>query len=286
MGDAQLFLGMKIVRDRFKHELWLGQPHYAKEILERFGIAECRVRKTPIDSNLSLSKDSGTQDESILGPYQELIGCLLYLTGCSRPDLAQSVGVLTRFMSAPTNVHMDGAKQVLRYLSGTTQLGLKFTGGENYLTGYCDADYAGDVDKRKSTSGFVFLMNGAAISWASKLQPTVAMSTCEAEFVAAANAAKEALWLKTLLSDFTGRAETVELHVDNQGALKLIHHPHSHQRTKHIDIAYRFIQDRVERGEISCKYIETANMVADCITKPVPLAKLNQNVKDMGLVSL
>ena len=146
------------------------------------------------------------------------------------------------------------------------------------------ADYAGDIDKRKSTSGYVFLSNGAAVSWASELQPTVAMSTCEAEFVAAANAAKEVLWLKTLLGDFTGQVQAVKLYVDNQGALKLIHHPHSHQRTKHIDIAYRFIQDRVERGEILCEYIETAKMVADCITKPVPLGKLLENVRDMGLV--
>jgi hypothetical protein len=274
---------MKIIRDRFKRELWVGQPHYVQEILNRFGMDACRPRKTPLDANLNLSKDTGKQDESLLGPYQELIGCLLYLTGCSRPDLAQSVGLLSRFMSAPTDMHFSAAKQVLRYLAGTSQLGLKFSGGENYLVGYCDADYAGDVDKRKSTSGFVFIMNGAAISWASKLQPTVAMSTCEAEFVAAANAAKEALWLKTLLSDFTGKVVPVELNVDNQGALKLIHHPHAHQRTKHIDIAYRFIQHRVERGEISCNYIETTRMVADCITKPVPLAKLNANIADMGL---
>ena len=161
-----------------------------------------------------------------------------------------------------------------------------FSGGDDNLVGYCDADYAGDVDKRKSTSGFVFLLKNAAISWASKLQPTVAMSTCEEEFVSAANAAKEALWLKTLLGDFTGLIQPVKIFVDNQGALKLIHHPHTHQRTKHIDIAYRFIQDRVERGEISCVYIETAKMVADCITKAVPLAKLNENVRDMGLRSL
>jgi hypothetical protein len=109
------------------------------------------------------------------------------------------------------------------------------------------------------------------------------MSTCEADFVAAASAAKEGLWLKTLLSDFTGNIKPVKLYVDNQGALKLIHHPHSHQRTKHIDIAYRFIQDRVERGEIFCEYIQTAKMVADCMTKAVPLAKLTENIRDMGL---
>lgn len=131
----------------------------------------------------------------------------------------------------------------------------------------------------------VFLLNGAAISWASKLQLTVALSTCEAEFVTAANAAKELLWIRTLLSDFTGHIEPVKLFVDNQGALKLIQQPHSHQRTKHVDIAYRFIQDCVERGERICDYIETAKMVADCITKAVPLVKLKENVRDMGIIS-
>jgi hypothetical protein len=154
-----------------------------------------------MDANISLSKDSGKPNPDILGSYQELIGCLLYLSGCNRPDIAQAVGVLSRFMSKPTDEHMNAAKQVLKYLLSSHQLGLCFSEGDEKLLGYCDADYAGDVDKRKSTSGFVFMMNGAAISWASKLQPTVAMSTCEAEFVAAANAAKEALWLQTLLGD-------------------------------------------------------------------------------------
>jgi hypothetical protein len=285
MGEANLFLGMKIIRNRAAGELWLGQPHYTLEIIKRAGLDECRPRKTPMDANVSLSKDSGEKDPKVVEPYQELIGSLLYLSGCTRPDIAQAVGVLSRFMSAPSDVHLSAAKQVIRYLASTVNLGLQFSRGENVLIGYCDADYAGDVDKRKSTSGHVFLVNGTAISWASKLQPTVAMSTCEAEFVAAANAAKEALWLKTLLGDFTGKVQPVKLYVDNQGALKLIHHPHSHQRTKHIDIAYRFIQDRVERGEIICEYVETASMVADCITKAVPLAKLNENKTDMGLVS-
>ena len=188
-------------------------------------------------------------------------------------------------MSALTDEHISAAKQVVKYLAGTINLGLKFSQGKDELIGYCDADYAGDIDKRKSTSGHVFLLNGSAISWASKLQPTIAMSTCEAEFVAAANAAKEALWLKTLLGDFKGKVQPVNLYVDNQGALKWIHHPHAHQRTKHIYVAYRFIQDRVERGEIHCHYVETASMIADCPTKAVPLAKIEENKRDMGLVN-
>lgn len=200
MGGADLFLAMKIVRNHPQRSLWVGQSHYTKEILDRVGMSDARSRRAPLDANLSLSKDSGiaSRGPDILGTYQELIGCLLYLSGCTRPDIAQAVGVLSRFMSAPPDQHMKSAKQVLKYLLSSYQLGLVFSGGDNTWKGKCDADYAGDIDKRKSTSGFVFLMNIAAICWASKLQPTVAMSTCEAEFVAAANAGKEALWLKTL----------------------------------------------------------------------------------------
>jgi hypothetical protein len=181
MGEANLFLGMKIIRNRTRGELWLGQPHYTLETINRAGLDECRPRKTPMDANLSLSKDSGEQDPKALEPYQELIRSLLYLRGCIRPDIAQAVGVLSRFMSAPTDVHLSAAKQVVRYLAGTVNLGLQFSRGENVLVGYCDANYAGgigycdanyagDIDKLKSTFGHVFLINGAAISWASKLQ--------------------------------------------------------------------------------------------------------------------
>ena len=228
-------------------------------------------------------RDSGKPAPNLLKRYQELVGCLLYLTGCTRPDIAQAVGILSRFMSAPTDMHMSCVKQVIRYLAGTPNLGLKYSSGNDEMIGYCDADFAGDVDKRKSTSGHVFILNGAAISWVSRLQKTVAMSTCEAEFMAASDAAKEALWLRRLLAELIGDIKSTKIYIDNQGALKLIHHPHAHQRTKHIDIGYRFIQERVERGELICEYIETANMVADCTTKTVPLAKLTENIRDMGL---
>jgi hypothetical protein len=129
----------------------------------------------------------------------------------------------------------------------------------------------------------VFLKNGGAISWSSRLQPTVAASTCEAEFIAAA--AKEALWLRNLLGDIKGSIKTPEIRLDNQGALKLVHHPHAHQRTKHIDTAHRFVQDRVERGELVCSYVHTNEMAADCLTKAVPLMQLEKNKVSMGLVT-
>jgi hypothetical protein len=291
-GEATYFLGMTIKRDREEGTLWVGQPSYAREILQRFGMQDCKPRRTPLDTSIRLSKLSGYPDESIRVTYQELVGALLYLSNCTRPDLTHAIGMLARFMSAPTNEHMQSAKQVLRYLAGTLDLGIQFntsdsTGNssEGTVVGYSDADYAGDPDKRKSTSGNVFLRSGGAISWSSKLQPTVAASTCEAEFIAAAAAVKEALWIKNLLSDMQGKTESIEIKVDNQGALKLLHHPHAHQRTKHIDIAHRFVQDRVERGELVCSYVSTNEMAADCLTKAVPLPQFQKNKAVMGLVT-
>ena len=283
LGNAKHFLGMEILRDRKNGNLWLGQKQNAQGVLEKFGMQDSKPRKTPMDANLPLKAFDGKADTDVLEPYQSLVGSLLYLANCTRPDISQPVGVLSRFMSNPSAEHLSAAKQVLRYLRGTADLGLLYTSKSANLIGYCDADYAGDLDKRKSTSGFVFLRAGAAIAWSSKLQPTVAFSTCEAEFISTAAAIKEALWLRNLLGDFEGQVKPVLIFGDNQGALKLLHHPHAHQRTKHIDVAHRFAQDRVERGEIQCEYIQTNAMVADCTTKVVPLKKFEENRKDMGM---
>jgi hypothetical protein len=285
LGDVRHFLGMEISRNRDKGTLWLAQQQNAKGVLEKFGMQDAKPRKTPMDANLPLQAFDGVADKEVLETYQSLVGSLLYLANCTRPDLSQAVGVLSRFMSNPSAEHLSAAKQVLRYLRGTADLGLLYTNKTSDLVGYCDADYAGDLDKRKSTSGFVFLRADAAISWSSKLQPTVALSTCEAEFISSAAAIKEALWLRNLLGDFEDKVKPVLIYGDNQGALKLLHHPHAHQRTKHIDVAHRFAQDRVERGEVICEYVQTDDMVADCTTKVVPLKKFIENRKDMGLVS-
>jgi Reverse transcriptase (RNA-dependent DNA polymerase) len=283
LGSAKVFLGMSIVRDRTARTLWLGQTKFSKGILDRFNFAEARPRRTPMDANLKLSMHGEDAEKKDIDQYPELIGCLLYLSGCTRPDIAQAVGTLSRFTAAPKEDHVKAAKQLLKYIAGTTGLGIIFGKKNKSLVGYSDADYAGDVDKRRSTSGYVFVLHGGAISWRSKLQATVAASTCEAEFVAASTAAKEALWLRQLIAEFTGQVKPVTMHVDNQGALALLHHPHGHQRTKHIDVAYKFVQDRVERGEIACVYCATNDMLADCLTKALPVQKFVENRNGMGM---
>jgi transposase InsO family protein len=285
LGEAVYFLGFQIARDRKNKELWVGQTKFARETLERFGMKDCKSKLLPFDVNVKLSKFGEDVLDVSVYPYMELVGTLLYLVGCTRPDLAYVVGVLSRFMSQPRVEHWQVAQQVLRYLAGTVELGILFRGTEQQVVGYCDADYAGDPDKRRSTSGYLFMMAGGVVSWGSKLQPTVAASTCEAEYISSAFAVKEALWVRKVLQELLpgGYQKPMLIFGDNQGALALLKHPNAHQRTKHIDVAFHFARDRIERGEVAFDYCQTDRMVADCLTKAVPFPKFEANKKAMGL---
>ncbi len=158
-------------------------------------------------------------------------------------------------------------------MAGTTDYGLKFGGGNIGLTGYCDADYGGDLDTRRSTTGYVYLLHGGAITWSSKRQATVAASTTEAEYISAAQAVKEALWLRNLLIDLNMDMGAIKIYADNQSAIKLLKNPVLSARSKHIDIIYHFARERVARKEVVFEYIKTEHMLADMFTKAVPKAK-------------
>lgn len=192
------------------------------------------------------------------------------------------MGALARYIAAPRKTHWEAAKAILRYLNGTAGHGIWF-GAAAGLQGYCDSDYAGDVDTRRSTTGFVFLLNGGAISWSSRLQPTVAASTCEAEYMAGAYATKEALWLRKLMGDLEIRVSTVDIKCDNQGAIKLMKHPIAHARSKHIDVVHHFARERVTRGEIKFEFCGTEENVADILTKPLAEDKFNKCREGMAI---
>jgi hypothetical protein len=220
-------------------------------------------------------------DQSVY-PYREVVGSLMYLAVCTRPDISQAVGALARYMSCPLKQHWDAAKGVLRYVKGTTDVGIWF-GKRGGFQGYCDADYAGDLDTRRSTTGYVFTLHGGAVSWSSRLQPTVAVSTAEAEYMSAASAVKEALWLTKLLRVFGLKVQPVELLSDNQAAIKLIKHPIASMRSKHIDVQHHFVRERAARGEVVFDYCPTSEMVADILTKPLPAMKFKKCMAGMGL---
>ena len=286
LGEAKYFLGMSLERDRQAKTLKMTQERLATELVSRYGMRESKTKSVPLSTSIKL--EQATEDNLLdreAFPYSELVGSLLYLSVCTRPDISQAVGVLARYMAKPRVEHWTAAKGVLRYIAGTLKHGICFGDGSTTVEGYCDADYASDLQTRRSTTGFVFILGGGAISWGSRLQPTVAASTSEAEYMAAAQAVKEALWLRTLLSSFRSKAGAMKIYCDSQGAIKLLKHPIASIRSKHIDVIHHFARERVYRKEITFEYISTEDMVADCLTKALPMRKFKFCISGMGVVS-
>jgi hypothetical protein len=277
-----VFVGFEVERNRLARTLKLTQAAHAAEAGELCGLTsgECKGRTTPLSKDQQLTKAGPGQElrEAEAQLYRSLVGKLMWMANGTRPDIQQAVSTLARYMSRPSDLHLRAAKSTLRYVMGTPSFGLVYRAsssscntGPGALEGFGDADFAGDLDSRRSTTGFVFLLNGAAISWQSRLQKTVAVSTAEAEYMAAGAAVKEALWLRKLLSEALGGAPNcVPLWSDNQAALKLLKDAGSQNKTKHIDVLHHFARERVARGEVSFAYIPTAHMIADCMTKPLP----------------
>ena len=229
----------------------------------------CKPVSTPLETGRQFHKTAegeGLFDRQL---YQQAIGCLTYAAISTRPDISAAVGALSQYMANPSNDHWVGVKRILRYLQGTIDYGLVFSsdGVGDELYGYSDADWAGDVDTRRSTSGYVFKID-ASVSWSSRKQVTVARSTTEAEYVALSAASQEAVWLRRLLADigFSSSGPTL-LFEDNNGAIDLSKNPKYHNRTKHIDIAYHFTRERVASNELSVEYCPTGDMLADTMTK-------------------
>lgn len=287
LGPASIFLGMSIQRDRgsrsSRSSLRLSQAGMARRLVQQFGLQDCKPRQLPLSPALQLSAGQGDLLDKETSSYSQLVGSLLYLSVCTRPDIAHAVGVLTKFMSAPSSTHWQAAQAVLRYVAGTAEYSLVFGTSSANIIGYSDASYADDLDTRRSTSAFVFVMFGGAVSWMSKRQPTVAASTTEAEYIAAAQATREALWLKQLLVDLDLKPGRLQIRADNQSALKLLRNPVSSNRSKHIDVAYHFARERLARGDIDFSFIGTESMLADMLTKPVSTAKLEVCCTGVGL---
>ncbi|XP_045817459.1 secreted RxLR effector protein 161-like [Trifolium pratense] len=186
-------------------------------------------------------------------PYASGVGSIMYGMVCSRPDLSYAISVVSRFMANPGQVHWQALKWVLRYLNGSLKGGLKYTRtdpGRDALEGYVDADYAGNIDTRKSLSGFVFTLFGTAVTWKANQQSVVALSTTQAEYIALVEGVKEAIWLKGMIGEMGISQGCVKIHCDSQSAIHLANHQVYHERTKHIDIRLHFVRDMIETKEI------------------------------------
>ena len=270
-GDVSHILGMLISRDRDSRTLTISQRTYLEEMLLRFRMDGCNPVSTPLETGRQFSKFSDGDVSFDKQLYQQAIGCLTYVSTSTRPDIAAAVGTLSQHMAQPSVDHWTGVKRILRYIKGTLDFGLKFSAGDGVLTGFSDADWAGDPDTRRSVSGYVFQIGDCAVSWSSKKQNSVARSSTEAEYVALSLAAQEAVWLRRLMNSvgFGVESPTV-IYEDNNSAIDLTRNAKYHNRTKHIDISHHFARERVESKEISVVHCPGTEMTADVMTKGLP----------------
>jgi hypothetical protein len=235
----------------------------------------CKPMATPMVMNLKkLSVSSSDSEEIVPTMYRQLIGSLMYLVN-TRPDIFYAVSALIQFMSQPRETHSIVAKHVLRYLRGTVGHGLRYTSNiDMRLQGYTDSDWAGSAVDRKSTSWCCFTLGSAMVSWCSRKQTYVALSTAEAEYIALSVAVREAVWLRKLLADLFGNVlDYTIIHCDNQSCVKLSKDPVFHDKSKHIEIKYHYIRDMVQRKEVSVQYLPIDEQVVNVLTKPLTKMK-------------
>lgn len=272
-----------------KGGIFLHQRKYATDVLKRFNMAGCNPTTTPVEGNLKLVEDESEKpvDQTL---YRQIVGSLRYLCH-SKPDIAYGVGVINRFMHDPRSSHMAAAKRIIRYVKGTANYGLFFpnsaTSERGELVGFTDSDWCGDKTDRKSTSGYFFMLGKAPISWSSKKQTVVALSSCEAEYIAAAQGACQAVWLEALLEEIQMKSEgPISLMVDNKSAISLAKNPVAHGCSKHIETKFHFLRDQVSKGKIELHHCRTEDQLADPLSKPLKIDRFQKLRELMGVLSL
>ncbi|XP_019246551.1 PREDICTED: uncharacterized protein LOC109226211 [Nicotiana attenuata] len=234
VGLMSYYLGLEV--KQMEDGIFISQESYTKEILKKFNMLDCNSVNTPMESGTKLSKfDEGEKVDPIF--FKSLVGSLRYLT-YTRPDILFAFGVVSHFVEAPTSTRLKVTRRILCYLKGTIDFGLFYSSSSDFnLVGFCDSDYAGDIDDRKSKTGFVFFLGDSVISWSSKKRPILTLSTCEAEYVAATSCTRE--------------------------------DPVYHNRSKHIDTRYRFIKECITKKEVELKYVKSHDQAADIFIKPL-----------------
>jgi len=287
LGELTDFLGLEISRERSERLLTLHQKRYINKILTHHGMQDSRPSLTPLDSHIRLQPQTKETEATrfSLDLYQSAVGSLMYAMLGTRPDIGYVVGLISQFNHAPLPEHWVAVKKIFRYIAGTRTLKLQY-GSSNQSGGYSDAAW-GSGHARKSVGGFVFLLNVGAISWVSKKQSSIALSTTEAEYMAMTQATKEIIWLRVLFEE-VGAIQHIDqmatLYGDNQGALALARNPEYHPRTKHIHIQYHFVRDLVQADQVNLDYCPSPDMIADIITKALPRTTHEKHTTAMGMI--
>lgn len=282
--EPRNFVGLEIKRG--KDYIFLHQAKYIEKIICKFNMSNANGNSIPVDVNTKLEKNKAELNKKI--PYREAVGSLMHLAIVSRPDIMYGVSLVSRYLDSYDDSHWKAVKRIIKYLKETKDHGLYFTHKQpNIVESYSDADYANDTETRRSMTGYVFIKNGAAITWASQRQQSIALSTTEAEFMAACSATKEAIWLKQLLLDIDEYNQlSLSLNIDNQSAISVIKNENYHKRCKHIDIKYKFVKEKYEEKLIDLKYINTNEQCADILTKPLCKTKFQYLRTKLGICKL
>lgn len=284
LGKLTYYLGIEVKYEN--NVILLHQEAYARKVLKEAGMEFCNPTHVPMNPNerLTLAEDEADVEAT---KYRKIVGCLRYMLH-TRPDMAFSVGMVSRYMQTPKVSHLAAIKQILRYLKGTVSYGLSYKkGGMDVLTGYSDSSHNIDDDDGRSTSGHVFYLGESPITWCSQKQSTVALSSCEAEYMAANSAACQAVWLRELLGEITGTTlQKVVIKVDNTSAIALVKNPVFHKRSKHIKSRFHYIRECVGKDEIEVEHVDGKEQKADILTKALARVKFNQMRKLLGVEDL
>ncbi|KAH9706111.1 hypothetical protein KPL70_012113 [Citrus sinensis] len=283
IGPAKKILGVEIIRNRKVGTMFLTQKDYIEKVLIRFGMNETKPVQTPLASHFKLlaamcPQTAVEQQEMLKVPYSNAVGNLMHAMMLTRPDISHALSVVSRFMSNPGIDHWRAVKWIMRYLRGTAEYGLLYVGSGdegNIQVGYVDSDFVRDLDKRRSLTGYSFTLGGCTVNWKATLQNVVALSTTEAEYTAAAEALKEAIWLKGMATELGDEQDSVEVYCDSQSAIHLSKSQTHHEKTKHIDVKLHFVRLEVSRGAVKLLKINAEENPADILTKSVPYAKFN-----------
>lgn len=308
LGEVKEFLGVEVIRKKEYNTLYLTQSSFLERLLQRFNKQNLRPRSTPLPPGIRLESNQEKAGVVDTNYYQQQIGSLIYATIFTRPDLAYAVNSLARYMSNPSVDHFKALDHCWGYVKNTKDLALKYALNPTStyhsaldpkslklnLVGSTDADWGGDYTSRKSTTGYIFLLNhnkhNSAISWLSKLQRTVALSSAEAEFMAYKEATKECLYLNSFIKEIQDTFDlfnkTNQINTDSQSAIELTKNPNYHARTKHVDIRYYFVRERVENQEVVFNYESSTTLLADNLTKATSSQKLKDYNQDINLVLL
>ena len=280
VGELTFFLGLQV--KQMEEGTFVSQSKYAKNLVKKFGLESSKTAKTPMSTTTKLTKDeNGAKVDPTL--YRSMIGSLLYLTA-SRPDICYSVGVCARYQGNPMESHVKAVKRIIRYVHGTTDYGLWYTNDSNpILVCFSDADWAGNTDDRKSTSGGCFYLGNNLVSWHSKKQNSISLSTAEAEYIAAGSCCAQLLWMKQMLKDYGFDLDTLTVFCDNTSAINISKNLVQHSRTKHIDIRHHFIRELVENKTLVLEYIETEKQIADIFTKALDSVRFDSLRKSLGV---